>query len=97
MEVVKKKSSIEKWLYIFVILCPILDMASFLFRNYFHTSISITTVLRPIIPAILFLLLFLQVKKKEKLCYIGIGTTYAIYGLAHLGLFQRVINRSFVQ
>ena len=96
MDVIKKKNSIEKWLCIFIILCPILDMASFLFRNYFHTSISVTTIVRPIIPAIIFALLFWQVNKKEKLCYIGIGALYVIYGAVHLWMFQKVITRCFL-
>ena len=52
----KEKLSLENLMCLFVILCPVLDMISFLFRNYFDTSISPTTVLRPIIPCIEFVI-----------------------------------------
>ena len=50
-----KKIKIEDILCIFIVLCPILDMVSFLFRNAFNTNFSPSTVLRPLIPAIIIL------------------------------------------
>lgn len=48
--------TIENLLCFLIIICPILDAASFLFRNYFNTNISISTFIRPIIPIIANLL-----------------------------------------
>ena len=62
----KEKLSLENLMCLFVILCPILDIISFLFRNYFDTSISPTTILRPIIPCIVFVILFFKEKNKDK-------------------------------
>ena len=45
-----KKITIKHVLCLYIILCPILDILSFAFRNYFNTNISISTFLRPIIP-----------------------------------------------
>ena len=47
-----KTFTMENILCFFIIVCPILDVASFLFRNYFNTFFSISTILRPIIPII---------------------------------------------
>ena len=42
---IKSLFTIENLLCFFIIICPILDVASFLFRNYFKTNISISTFL----------------------------------------------------
>ena len=46
------KNLTENLLVIFVILCPVFDILSFVFRNTFNTSLSPSTILRPIIPLI---------------------------------------------
>ena len=57
--------TIENLLCFLIIICPILDAASFLFRNYFNTNISISTFIRPIIPIIaityIFVIYFLKI------------------------------------
>ena len=88
----KEKISLENLMCLFVILCPVLDMISFLFRNYFDTSISPTTILRPIIPCIIFIILFFKEKNKGK--KIVVGLIYAIYSLIHLVIFQKLHNES---
>ena len=44
--------TMENLLCFFIIICPILDVSSFVFRNIFNTNISISTFVRPIIPAL---------------------------------------------
>ena len=88
MEKIKKYITIENILCLFIIICPILDMASFLFRNNFGTSISPSTIIRPIIPIIIILILFFKEKIKLKLI-LGAGI-YFIYGITHLLLFAFV-------
>ena len=58
---------IEYIVYFYIILCPILDIASYCFRNAFDTSISISTFLRPIIPIILAIYIFIKDCCIEKL------------------------------
>ena len=90
MEKLKWKINIENILCIFVILCPILDIASFLWRNCFNTSISPSTILRPIIPiGIAIYLFFKEGKKFRKWVIIG-GLIYLIYGIIHLLIFQNL-------
>lgn len=79
-----KKIKIEYIVYFYIILCPILDIASFLFRNAFDTNISISTFLRPIIPIILGIYIFIKVNKKHKLILAGIASIYVAYGAIHL-------------
>ena len=62
MNKIKDKITIENVLIFFVISLPILDIISFLFRNKYSTNISPTTFLRPIIPAVIFIVIFLKVK-----------------------------------
>lgn len=88
----KKKISLENLMCFYIYLCPILDILSFLFRNYFNTLISPTTFIRPIIPAIIFTILFFKEKnKKQKLI---VGLIYLIYSTIHLLLFQKLHNIS---
>ena len=86
----KEKINIENILCFFIIICPILDMLSFIFRNVFNTNISPSTLLRPIIPIIVIIYLFFKKDKKFKL-YIFLGfLIFGIYGLIHLYLFEQV-------
>lgn len=80
------KSFTENLLVIFVILCPVLDIISFIFRNTFNTSISPSTILRPIIPLIVIIDLF--IKSKHKIRMFIVALVYGIYALAHLLLFN---------
>lgn len=89
---IKEKLTLEKLMCLFVCICPILDIISFLFRNYFKTSFSPTTVLRPIIPFIVFIVLFFKEKNKKQ--KIIIACIYAIYSIIHLLLFQKLHNES---
>ena len=89
---IKEKLTLENMMCLFVILCPILDIISFLFRNYFDTTISPTTLLRPIIPCIVFVILFFKDKNKSK--KIIVGLIYLIYSIIHLIIFQKLHNGS---
>ena len=87
---IKEKINIENILCFFVIICPILDMLSFIFRNTFNTTISPSTILRPIIPICIIIYLFFKKDKKFKL-YIFLGfIVFGIYALVHLYLFTQV-------
>lgn len=83
-----KKLNLEKLLCIFIILLPILDITSFIFRNFFNTNFSPSTFIRPIIPIISFLILFF--KNKFKLKSIFLGFIYGLYSLIHLYLFNKL-------
>lgn len=86
----KEKINIENILCFFIIICPILDMLSFIFRNVFNTNISPSTILRPIIPIIVIIYLFFKEDKKFKL-YTFLGfLIFGIYGVIHLYLFTKV-------
>ena len=52
---VKKKFNIENLLCVFILMCPVLDMVSFLFRNVFNTNFSPSTFARPLIPALIII------------------------------------------
>ena len=83
-----KKLSSKNILYLFIISLPILDMSSFIFRNFFNTTFSPSTFIRPIIPIILITLIFF--KYKFKLKTILIGSIYGIYSLFHLYFFNKL-------
>ena len=70
----KRKLKIDKLLCMLVILCPILDMLSFIFRNTFETQISPSTFLRPIISIIVILYILITDKNRWKI--IGVGAIY---------------------
>ena len=84
----KKISTMDNILCLFIILCPLLDAASFLYRQYFHTNYSISTFLRPIIPITLLFIVFFKEKIKWKMllsCFI-----YGIYAIIHLIVFHQI-------
>ena len=91
-DTIRKKLTLENLMCLFVCICPILDIISFLFRNYFNTSFSPTTILRPIIPCIVFIVLFFKEKNKKQ--KIIVAVIYAIYSIIHLLLFQKLHNES---
>lgn len=83
---VKEKITIENLLYLFIIICPILDMASFIFRNIFATTISPSTFIRPIIPICIIIYIFFKDRIKLKLLIVA--SVYAIYAIIHLVIFN---------
>lgn len=89
---IKEKLTLENLMCLFVILCPVLDIISFLFRNYFNTQVSPTTILRPIIPCIVFIIMFFKEKNKGK--KILVTLIYLIYSIIHLIIFQKLHNES---
>ena len=90
MEKIKQKFNIENLLCLFVIMCPILDMASFLFRNVFNTNFSPSTFVRPLIPALIIIYLFFKNGKKFKAKSIIVALIYGVYAIVHIYLFSKV-------
>lgn len=88
-----KKITIQPFLYLYIILCPILDCVSFLFRNILNTSISPSTIIRPIIVLTACLYIFITDKKQRKIFFLAAGA-YGIYAIAHLYVFTLVKNNS---
>ncbi len=84
----------QNLLCLFVILSPIFDIASFLFRNTFKTNISISTVLRPIIPLGVLLYIFIKTNNKNKIKLFIMGLIYAVYAICHLLVFNSLLTRS---
>ncbi len=87
-----KNIKLEDILCFYIIICPILDIASFLFRNYFNTNISISTFLRPVIPVVLSIYIFIKANNKNKLILLIIALVYLIYGLIHLAVTKTFIT-----
>lgn len=86
---------IEKnMLCLYIVMCPILDMISFIFRATFHTNFSPSTFLRPIIPTIVAICLFFKKDRKFKLYTAILAFLYFIYAMLHLLIFKNVINGS---
>lgn len=82
--------NLETLLCIFIVACPILDMASFLFRNAFGTNFSPSTIIRPVISIVCILYIFIKEKYKGKM--IGVAAVYGIYAIAHLAIFRTLQN-----
>lgn len=87
-EKLKKIFNMENLLCFFIIICPILDASSFIFRNYFNTNFSISTFVRPIIPIIAIIYIFFKDKLKPHL-FIAAGV-YGVYAICHLYIFHRI-------
>lgn len=89
MEKIKQIIKMENVLAFFIIICPILDIASFLYRNKFETNYSISTFIRPVIPAIVFLYLF--IKKENKKRVIITSSIFVLYALIHIFIYKSMI------
>lgn len=88
----RKGLRVENILSIFIILCPILDILSFIYRNKFDTHISPSTLLRPIIPMCVMIYIFFRDKKKIEIIITSI--IYGIYALIHLYVFKGCLTQS---
>ena len=86
----KNKIKLENIMCAFIILCPILDMTSFIFRNTFNTKLSPSTIIRPLIPTLVIIYLFIKRDKKFKKNLLITGIVYAVYALIHIYLFSKV-------
>lgn len=84
---IKKIIIPENILSFFVIICPILDIASFLYRNKLGTQYSVSTFIRPILPAIVFIYIFIKNKIRDKIKIVEIVFIYLIYMVAHLYIY----------
>ena len=82
----------ENILSFFIVICPILDIASFLYRNRFTTNYSISTFIRPIIPCLLFIYIFFKCKNKDKLKIVLVSFIYAVYAGIHLYIYNKTIT-----
>ena len=95
---VENKNRLEIWIYrliyMYVILNPILDIASYLTRNIFEINISPATILRPIIPICICIYIFFKNDLKYKMKMIGISVIYGLYTIVHLYLFSKNITGS---
>jgi len=88
-----KKSTIESILYLYIIICPILDYISFIFRNTLVTSISPSTIIRPIFILAVSLYIFIT-DKKQRIILVIAGFVYGLYSAVHLHIFTLVKNGS---
>ena len=93
-KIVQKIKNITKEdvLCLFIIISPILDMLSFIFRHSLDTSFSPSTFIRPIIPIIMVMIIFFQNKFKLKL-FLG-ALFYGIYALIHILIFNNIKTES---
>lgn len=84
----QKKFKMEYLIYLFLLLTPFFDAFSFIFRSYYpNSSISPTTILRPVIPVILLLYIFVKDQSSRKWIISG-GVLYCLYGVFHLWAFH---------
>ena len=90
----KKIIKIDKLLCMLIVICPILDMLSFIFRNTFETKISPSTFLRPILSIIV--IMYIVTKDKNRWKIIGVGAIYGIYALIHILIFNQIRTRMFI-
>ncbi|MBE5805367.1 MAG: hypothetical protein E7313_01400 [Clostridiales bacterium] len=90
MKYLKKINNIENLLLLFVIICPLLDVISFIFRKKFQTNISISTFIRPIIPIVVYIILFLKLEQKDKKKNVAVIIIYLVYFLIHIYIYSKL-------
>lgn len=84
----KKSFYAENLICLFIILNPILDIISFLVRNHFsdnpETTSSITALIRPIIPMILSIYIFIKTSNESKRKLLLLAFVYLLYIVEHM-------------
>lgn len=80
--------TMENLLCLLIIICPILDVSSFIFRNLFNTNFSISTFVRPIIPIVAITYIFFKDKIKPQIIIAGIA--YLGYAICHVYIFYKI-------
>ena len=85
---IKNKFYIENLICLFIIINPILDIISFVVRNKFSdnpgTTNSITALLRPIIPVILSIFIFVKSPGEQKRRLLLLVFVYVLYAVEHM-------------
>lgn len=81
---------VSKILLIFIMLGPVFDIVSFLFRKNFESKISISTFIRPIIPICIAIYIFFTANKKNKKILFLIALLYLSYGILHLLIVRKL-------
>ena len=84
----KKMFNKEKFLYLFILISPILDICSSIF-NFGKYSISL--FIRPIIPLIVLIYIFIRDKHVRKYLLFS-GIVYLGYSVIHLYLFSGLVT-----
>lgn len=80
--------TMENLLCLLIIICPILDVSSFIFRNFFNTNFSISTFVRPIIPIVAITYIFFKDKIKPQIIIAGLA--YLGYAICHIYIFYKI-------
>ena len=83
---------VSKILLLFIMLSPVFDIISFLFRNKLDSKISISTFIRPIIPVFVAIYIFFTANKKNKKMFIGLATIYILYAIIHLIIAKKLFT-----
>ena len=83
---------VSKILLLFIMLSPVFDIISFLFRNKFDSKISISTFIRPIIPVFVAIYIFFTANKKNKKIFISLATIYILYAIIHLIIAKKLFT-----
>ena len=86
-----KKFKIEYLLYLFIIIAPILDAGSFLYKQVLPNSTwSPTMFIRPLIPFVLFIYMLIKAPSERK--KLIIFTLLAVcYGVIHLLITKKLL------
>ncbi len=80
--------TMENLLCLLIIICPILDASSFVFRNFFNTNFSVSTFVRPIIPIVAITYIFFKDKLKPQIIIAGLA--YLGYAICHIYIFYKI-------
>lgn len=88
----RKIISIENLLCLFIILCPLFDILSFITRNIWQSKISVSTFIRPIIPVLVGIYIFIKADKKHKKFFLILAFTYILYAIIHLYIMKSLIT-----
>ena len=84
----KNEFYIEYLICLFIIINPILDIISFLVRNKYYDNPgitnSITSIIRPIIPALLSIFIFIKSSSESKRRLLLLAFVYVLYAVEHM-------------
>lgn len=89
---IKDIFNLENLILLYIIMLPILDMSSFIFKNKMKLDKSPISIIRPIMLGVIFIISFFKLSKKSKIKLLIYNFLVLIYTYFHLKIFKGAIQ-----
>lgn len=89
---IKDVFNLENLIFLYIIMLPILDMSSFIFKNKMKLDKSPISIIRPLMLGVIFIISFFKLSKKSKIKLLLYNFLVLIYTYFHLKIFKSAMQ-----